>query len=278
MIKKTRIRRSAIAGSWYPGTAHALKETISRFLSNAERQNLAGELIALVSPHAGYVYSGQVAAYAYKQLEGATFDRVIVISPIHRMFVGRFAVTSADYYETPLGLASVDSEFIEALAEEIPIRRVTRDDEHSLEIQIPFLQYILEDFKLIPIMMGEQGWDACVLLSQALAKVLAGKKVLLVASSDLSHFHNHRTAVDLDSMLMDQINAFDPQGLSRALASRRCEACGGGPIVTTMLASKVLGADGATVLKYANSGDITGDRSSVVGYLAAAIHRGTQRP
>lgn len=274
MMEKARIRRSVIAGSWYPGTAQALRATLERFLSNVEPQPLPGELMALIAPHAGYIYSGQIAAYAYKQLEHNVFERVVVISPVHRMFVGRFAITSADYYETPLGLAAVDAEFVEALSQEIPIQRVTRDNEHSLEIQIPFLQYMLGDFKLTPIMMGDQDWETCVLLSQALAKIVNGKKVLLVASSDLSHFHGYRTAVRLDSIVQDYVKSFDPQGLSRALAARQCEACGGGPIVATMLTSKALGADGASVLKYANSGDVTGDHSSVVGYLAAAIYKG----
>ena len=273
MAERSRVRRSVIAGSWYPGTAGELRDTLRGFLENVEEQRLPGELVGLIAPHAGYVYSGQVAAYAYKQLENSGYDRVVVVSPVHRMFVGQFAMTSADYYETPLGTVTVDTEAVVALGRSIHIQRVTRDEEHSLEIQIPFLQHMLGDFRLTPIMMGDQGWDASQQLAESLADWIGTQRVLLVASSDLSHFHDYRTAVDLDSSVSERIEAYDPKGLSAALDSRRTEACGGGPIVATMLASQALGADAATVLKYANSGDVTGDRSSVVGYLSAAIHK-----
>ena len=273
MTEKSKIRRSVIAGSWYPGTAGALRDTLRGFLENVESQRLPGELMALIAPHAGYVYSGQVAAYAYKQLENTGYNRVVVISPVHRVFVVQFAVTSADFYETPLGTVAVDAEAVESLGRSIPIQCVTRDEEHSLEIQIPFLQHMLGDFRLTPIMMGDQSWEASEQLAEALAAWIGSERVLLVASSDLSHFHSYRIAVDLDSIVGERIEAYDPRGLSEALESRRTEACGGGPMVATMLASQALGADAATVLKYANSGDVTGDRSSVVGYLSAAIHK-----
>ena len=273
MAERSRVRRSVIAGSWYPGTAGELRDTLRGFLENVEEQRLPGELVGLIAPHAGYVYSGQVAAYAYKQLENSGYDRVVVVSPVHRMFVGQFAVTSADYYETPLGTVAVDTEAVEDLGQSIHVQRVTRDEEHSLEIQIPFLQHTLGDFRLTPIMMGDQGWQASQQLAESLADWIGTQRVLLVASSDLSHFHDYRTAVDLDSIVSERIEAYDPKGLSAALDSRRTEACGGGPIVAIMLASQALGADAATVLKYANSGDVTGDRSSVVGYLSAAIHK-----
>jgi AmmeMemoRadiSam system protein B len=270
------VRRSTIAGSWYPGTARALTGTIRDFLANVELEPLPGRLVALIAPHAGYVYSGQVAAHAYRYLEGSSHDRVIVISPVHRAYVGRFAVTSADSYETPLGKVPVDGEFVDALARELQIQRVSRDNEHSLEIQIPFLQHTLGEFRLTPIMMGEQGWDACARLADALVKIVDGVRVLLVASTDLSHFHAYRDAQRLDSVVVERIRQFDPEGLSRAMDAGRCEACGGGPVVATMLAGRSLGAEGATILKYANSGDVTGDQSSVVGYLAAALHEGQQ--
>ena len=277
MTQGARVRRSTIAGSWYPGTSRSLSDTIRGFLAKVELEPLPGKLVALISPHAGYVYSGQVAAHAYRHLEGSSFDRVIVISPVHSTYLGRYAVTSADFYETPLGTVPVDAELVDMLMQELPIQRVSRDHEHSLEIQIPFLQYTLGEFRLTPIMMGEQSWDACVRLAEALVKTIGRRQVLLVASSDLSHFNSYSAAQRLDSIVAESIRQFDPEGLSSALDESRCEACGGGPIIATMLAAKSLGADGATILKYANSGDVTDDRTSVVGYLAAALH-GSDQP
>ncbi|HID62607.1 MAG TPA: AmmeMemoRadiSam system protein B [Anaerolineae bacterium] len=267
------VRRSVIAGSWYPGTEGQLRKTVQGYLDNAEKEDLAGELIGLISPHAGYIYSGQVAAYAYKQLNGASFDAVAIISPVHRMFVGRFAATSADAYETPLGLVEVDAELVEAMDREIGLTRVPQDNEHSLEIQLPFLQVVLGQFRLLPIMMGDQDLSSCQKLGAALAKVLKGKNALLVASTDLSHFHNYDAAVRLDKIVLERVGAYDLEGLANDLGRGKCEACGGGPVIAVMLAAQELGADKAKVLKYMNSGDVTGDRSQVVGYMAAALCR-----
>jgi len=272
-INPRDIRRSVIAGTWYPGTKAELGRMLDGFLANAKKEELGGELMGLIAPHAGYVYSGQVAAYAYKQLEGLDFPTVAIVSPVHRMFVGRYAVTAKRYYETPLGLVEVDGELVDALDEAVGLNRVERDDEHSLEIQLPFLQRVLGRFKLLPVMMGDQSLPACRALGEALAGVLRGKRALLVASTDLSHFHPYDTAVRLDRVVLDHIEKFDPEGLALDLERGRCEACGGGPVIAVMLAAKALGANRARVLKYANSGDVTGDRGQVVGYAAGAIYR-----
>jgi len=262
-----------IAGSWYPGTEGQLRKTVQGYLDNVEKEELDGELIGLISPHAGYIYSGQVAAYAYKQLDGASYDAVSVISPVHRMFVGRFAATSAAAYETPLGLVEVDAQLVEAMDKEMDLTPVSRDNEHSLEIQLPFLQVVLGDFKLLPIMMGDQDLSSCQKLGTALAKVLKGKNVLLVASTDLSHFHNYNAAVRLDEIVLERVGAYEPEGLASDLKRGKSEACGGGPVIAVMLAAQELGANKAKVLKYMNSGDVTGDHSQVVGYMAAALYR-----
>lgn len=288
-IDPKNVRHSVIAGSWYPGTEGQLRKTVQGYLDNVEREEPDGELIGLISPHAGYIYSGQVAAYAYKQLDGASlrqpfdraqdraqdtaYDAVAVISPVHRMFMGRFAATSAAAYGTPLGLVEVDAELVEAVDQEIGLTRVSQDNEHSLEIQLPFLQVVLGEFKLLPIMMGDQDLSSCQKLGTALAKVLQGKNVLLVASTDLSHFHNYDAAVRLDEIILERVGAYDPEGLANDLRRGKCEACGGGPVIAVMLAAQELGANKAKVLKYMNSGDVTGDRSQVVGYMAAALYR-----
>jgi hypothetical protein len=155
----------------------------------------------------------------------------------------------------------------------VPLNRISQDMEHSLEIQLPFLQHVLNDFRLTPIMMGEQDWESASELGQALAKAIGKEHVLLVASTDLSHFHPYQEAVRLDQIVLDRISAYDPEGLARVLAVRQAEACGGGPVSAVMVAAQGLGANRAVVLKYMNSGDVTGDRSSVVGYAAAALLR-----
>lgn len=265
------VRKSAIAGTWYPGTARELGATVDRFLSGVDRTSLDGRLLGVISPHAGYTYSGQVAAYAYRELQGLSFDVVAVISPMHRMYVGPYVINAADYYETPLGLVEVDRTLIDALAADVPLSLVEWDDEHSLEIQLPFLQRVLPPFKLLPVMQGDQSLPACEVLADGLAKVLRGKNALLVASTDLSHFHAYQAATVLDHVVRTYIEAYDPEGLARALQDGDAEACGGGPVASVMLAARALGANRATILNYANSGDVTGDLRRVVGYLSAAI-------
>ncbi len=267
------VRKPVIAGTWYPGRPEELRRMISDFLARVEVEPVPGELKGLIAPHAGYIYSGQVAAYAYKQLEGRSFDTVVVVHPSHRLYLDGYALTAAAFYETPLGQVPLDEDIIARLDEELHFIFLKADQEHSLEIQLPFLQHVLGNFKLVPIMMGDQSLGQCQKLASALVRVLEGRKALLVASSDLSHFYSYRTAVSLDRVIISQVESYDPEGLARALASGKAEACGGGPIVAVMLASKGLGADKARVLKYANSGDVTGDFSSVVGYMAAAFYR-----
>ena len=270
-VDRSQVRPSVIAGSWYPGRPAELRTTIERYLANVEPTELEGELVGLIAPHAGYIYSGQVAAYAYKQLEGRDFDLVALISPIHQMYMGTYMVTSYAYYETPLGLVPVATDLVDELAEELNLVRVQRDGEHSLEIQLPFLQYVLGEFRLLPVMLGDQDWGSCQRLASALAPLLTREKALLVASTDLSHFHPYDRAVQLDRRVLERVEAFDPRGLSEDLRARRCEACGGGPVIAVMLATQELGAKRARVLCYANSGDVTGDHSQVVGYMAAAL-------
>jgi hypothetical protein len=268
------VRKSPIAGSWYPGTPEALARDVDRYLAQATAAELPGELVGLIAPHAGYVYSGPVAAYAYKLLENRSFDAVVVVSPSHRTHYRGNAITDKRAYWTPLGTVPVDEELVAALAQHVPVSRVPQDEEHSLEIQLPFLQRTLaEGWKLLPIMMGDHSLPACRILGAGLAAALKDRSVLLVASTDLSHFHNEAAARRLDQVILNRVNAFDPEGLADDLALSICEACGGGPVIAVMLAARVLGATGSTALRYATSADVTGDRTSVVGYMAAAITR-----
>ncbi len=270
------IRRSVIAGSWYPGSASALASTIDGFLAAVDEGPVEGELKGLISPHAGYSYSGGVAAYAYQQLKGQTYTTVVIVSPIHQYYRGRYLVTGHQYYETPLGLVQVDADLVSKLDEEVELTFVEQDAEHSLEIQLPFLQHMLGEFTLLPVMMGDQELRACRELSAAVTKVLGEDNALLVASSDLAHLHDYQEVVAHDRYVQKFVSDFDPEGLASSLAKNEAQACGGGPIVTVMLAAKERGADRAKVLKHMNSGDVTGMRTPgqyTVGYLAGVIYK-----
>jgi AmmeMemoRadiSam system protein B/AmmeMemoRadiSam system protein A len=271
-----QIRESVIAGTWYPGSGSLLQQEVQDYLAQASAPDLKGRVIALISPHAGYRYSGQVAAYAYKILEKQKFATVVVIAPSHRSYFRGVSVYDRGGYRTPLGVVPLDRELISALEErEGRIRYVpeAHAQEHSLEIQLPFLQVLLPGFKLVPLIMGNQDFVTCQWLAEALGDCIKEKNrsVLVVASSDLSHFHPYQQARKLDQVVLDRVGEFDPRGLSDSLAEGKCEACGGGPMVTAMLTARRLGAKNSQVLHYANSGDVTGDHSSVVGYMAAAL-------
>ena len=275
-MSKQNIRESVIAGSWYPGDPARLTKDIQGYLAQVPEHKIDGELVALISPHAGYQYSGQVAAYAYKLLEGKHYDIVVIVAPSHRAYFKGASVYPLGGFRTPLGIVPVAEEITKDLLKKSPLINSlpqAHSQEHSLEIQLPFLQVVLKDFRLVPIVMGEQDLATCEELGRVIAAEIKGKNALVIASTDLSHFHPYDKAKALDQVVLDRVNAFDPEGLSRELGQGSCEACGGGPVVAVMLAARALGADKGEVLHYANSGDVTGDRSSVVGYMAAVLSK-----
>ncbi len=275
------IRRSVIAGSWYPGTAKQLARTIDEYLARVPPPDGKGELLGLISPHAGYVYSGQTAAYAYRQLDGRRYDTVVLLGPSHRAWVGDYAVSTEDAYETPLGLVPLDRAFIAALREQVHVRGVMRDVEHSLEIQLPFLQRQLEEFTLVPIMMSADDPATARRLAAALSRIIRqrreqGQRVLLVASSDMHHIENYDEVVRRDRPVVEAIAAYDLDTLTRLLMAPGCSVCGRMPILTVLHAARDLGANAARILHHTNSGDVTGQRRAgqyTVGYLAAAVFR-----
>ena len=266
-------RASIHAGTWYPGNKEELKKMLQTFMTNA-RGKLAGEVYGLVVPHAGYIYSGPVAAFAYKIVEGQEYDDVIVIGPSHHHgFFGASVDTMAGR-ETPLGRVDYDLELAKNIIKQnkgITYEPEAHSQEHSTEIQVPFLQMVLTKFKLIEIVVGNQDYKTCEMLSDAIATAIKGKKVLIVASSDLSHYHSQKEAERLDNLVIDAVSNYDPKILYKRLSDDSCEACGGGPIITAMLLTKKMGATAAKPLRYATSGNTSGDFSQVVGYLAATF-------
>lgn len=272
-----QIRKPAVAGMFYPGNPETLEREVAVFLENAAPEPDAHEIFGLIAPHAGYMYSGGVAARAYRQVMDRQYDVVVVISPSHHVYFEKVSVYNGDFYETPLGTIPVDKELSLLLAESDPQLIYSsighEGQEHALEVQLPFLQHVLDDFRLIPIVMGNQSYDNILALSDALSKVLSGQKALIVASSDLSHYHPYDVAVRLDSIVIEHVNNFTEDRLYDDLASGVCEMCGGGPVIAMMKACRNLGADKAKVILYRNSGDVTDERSQVVGYLAAMVYR-----
>ena len=270
------IRKSVIAGTWYPGDPSTLAGDIRRYLEKVPAQAVGGPVVGLVSPHAGYAYSGQIAAHGYRLVEGRRYDAVVVIGPSHRVLFRGASVWPSGGYETPLGVVPVDSELAGAILGADPVLNSDRKPhaaEHSVEIQLPFLQVVLGTFAFVPVVMGTQDLQTCEAVAGAIFQAAKGKNVLVVGSSDLSHFHTYEQAKRLDQAVVDLVEKRDYRGLSRELEDGSCEACGGGPVVTAMLYAEKSGARGVKVLQYANSGDVTGDRRQVVGYLSAAFFK-----
>jgi MEMO1 family protein len=272
------VREAVVNGTFYPDNPEKLTGQIKKYLDNAEFETIEGAITGMISPHAGYVYSGQVAAYGMKALSGSPYDTVIVIAPSHRKRFEGAAVMVKGSYRTPLGLVGIDEETAAAVIREGNDIFSDRDAhilEHALEVQIPFLQVVLKDFKIVPIIMGTQETHICNILSAALHKVIngSGKRFLVVGSSDLSHYYPYDHAKKLDEIVIRCLEKYDIQGMTDAFDAEKCEACGKGPIITTMLLSKLLGATKSRVLKYANSGDVSGDKSSVVGYVSAVFYK-----
>ena len=283
---KPTVRQPAVAGQFYPAQPDELQRMVDDFVAQAAVPNLSGQIVALIAPHAGYIYSGKVAAHSYALLKGQKFERVVVIAPSHFEAFPFNSVYNGDAYATPLGDVEVDKEFAAKLAKMSPLIELSsrghtpmqQQGEHALEVELPFLQRMLGKFKLVPIVMGEQNYETERALGVSLAKMIQGTHTLIVASSDLSHYHPYEEASKIDHKTLKAIERWDYLSLSLNLESRVWEACGGGPIVAAMIAAERLGARQATVLKYANTGDVTGDHSRVVGYGAVALVKSESRP
>ena len=268
------VRPSPIAGTWYEGHAKTLAHTVDEYLNNAQLPELHGEVVAVIAPHAGHIYSGPVAGYAFAALRGLSPNLVAVISPFHNLARYPLITTAHDAYSTPLGNIEVDKSVLAELSSylDIPITPVFADKEHSLEIELPFLQRALKgDFKLLPIMVRAQEMDVAQKLGHALAQVLKDKNAVLVASTDLSHFYDQATANMLDTEMLRRIGAFDPEAIFEAERTGKAFACGYAAVAAVLWAARELGANKVQVLRHATSGDVTGDYSSVVGYGAAVV-------
>ncbi len=282
--RPSRIRQPVVEGSFYPDSKSELTNMISHYLENAKDVDVNGDIKGIWVPHAGYEFSGQVAANAYRLVQGLSFDAVIVVGPSHYVHLNGGSVGNWDVYQTPLGYASVDTEIVRAIQSEnsrISFVPAAHRYEHSIEVQIPFIQTVLPEVPIVPIIVGVLSYDEVKDIAEVLVRAVSGKNVLFVASSDMSHFPRYQDAYDVDLRMLDTIRNNDPKDILKVHTSimqedvpvLECVLCGPSALMTVMLASKAFETDAVEILPYANSGDITGERQRVVGYGAAVFYK-----
>ncbi|MFH1046020.1 MAG: AmmeMemoRadiSam system protein B [Candidatus Omnitrophota bacterium] len=270
-----QIKMPVVSGTFYPDSPKILAERIKQFLDWAEVEKNSKKVIALISPHAGYDYSGAVAAYGYKLIKGSPYRSVIIIGPSHYVRFDGISVYPEGSWQTPLGNVPVDSELAQVLIQfnpKISFVEPAFKQEHSLEVQLPFLQMVLDNFKIVPIATGEFSYENCEILSQALLEVTKDRDdILVVVSSDLSHYHPYDEAQGIDNHTINSLKEGDTKALFNRFVLEECQACGAAGLISVLLYAQAQGPYDLQVLKYANSGDVTGDKTKVVGYTSAAI-------
>ncbi len=274
MIDQSFIRPPAAAGMFYPDDADQLRNEVSGLISSEPPIKLSGSVFALVVPHAGYMYSGYTAARAFALLQGLKIGTIVLVGPSHREYFDGISVFPGAAYQTPLGTVVVDEEMRTEMLQKFSVVQCSiqgHRGEHSLEVQLPFIQHVAHESKILPIIMGDQRRNYCTQLAEVLAETVRGKNALLVASSDLSHYYPYEVAQGIDAVALSSLRQLNEEQLMHDLETERAEACGGGPIVTVLSAAKIIGADKCSILHSCNSGDITGDRDTVVGYVSAAL-------
>ncbi|MCX5715806.1 MAG: AmmeMemoRadiSam system protein B [Candidatus Omnitrophica bacterium] len=270
-------KKADLAGSWYPADAGELKAELEGFIDRANPPKIDGHILGLISPHAGYDYSGPVAGFAFKAVKGKDYKTVIILGFSHRKFFDGVSVYDRGIFETPLGSVGVDSEFAKKLTSAgnyISFYPQLFKDENSVEMMIPLVQTALPAAKIVPVAFGTQDFRLCEILAAALAAAIGNRQdVLVIASTDMSHYHTYKEANEIDDFCIKVIKNFDPKALYGETKLGTAELCGSMPVAALMLVMQRLGADGIEILKHENSGDVTGDKTRVVGYVAAAFYK-----
>ena len=270
------VRRTSVAGTWYPDNPVRLVAHLDGYLDRAQVDDSAGRPRAIVVPHAGLMYSGPVAAFAYNVARRHQHSAIVLVGPSHFVPFRGVSIWPDGAWDTPLGSVSVDGDLATAIASEWPHivdLPAAHGREHSLEMQMPFVAHLFPGVPIVPMVMGHQTRETAFALGAAIGRAVAAHTpdALLVASSDLSHYEDALTAAGLDRVVIQKVESLDADGLMQAIEAEPRHACGGGPMVAVIDAARRLGATQARLLQYADSGDVSGDKSSVVGYMAAAI-------
>ena len=282
--KEKSVRQPVVAGQFYPSGKKELAEMISRFLGQVELPEIKGQIRALIAPHAGYVYSGSVAAYGFKAIQGQNIKKVILIGPSHHQYLSGAVIDGYDAWQTPLGQVDLDADLRDILVKENSLFKVDsgpHQPEHCLEVEVPFLQIVLKDFKILPILVSRLSEDELEKVSQTLAKYV-DEEALLIASSDMSHYPPYQQANYTDKKVIEAILTGQVAKLQETIGQTAKEditnlstcLCGRGAVEVIMETARKIGAQKIELLKYANSGDAAvGDKSQVVGYSAIAFFR-----
>lgn len=274
------IRKSAVAGSFYPDNPQKLKLLIHEYLERQTIDFSYETIIAAVVPHAGYIYSGRIAADVYRIYKSLKLETVILLGVNHRYagFKGLSMMHQGEY-QTPLGSVKIDHQLagqISNLYGGIPFVKEVHEKEHSIEVQIPFLQSVMNDFKIIPIIMSDYSKETCEKLAGVLNQTLNPKNQGLIASTDLSHFHTQKKAYQLDEVGIRSIESLDVDKFYRDYCDGKTEFCGFGPVLTAMFYSKKYLSVKSKILNYAHSGEVNGDLTQVVGYLSAVFYESNE--
>jgi AmmeMemoRadiSam system protein B len=251
-----------------------LTTTVERLLDDAPDRQLSGSVLGLVVPHAGYVYSGAVAAAAYRLVRGAEFERVVVFGPAHRYHFRGSSIGRFDAYQTPLGEVPVDTETVKDLIDRRECARFhpeAHQGEHSIEVQLPFLQVAIGAVPIVPVLIGDCAFQTCGRLIASLHQALSGRRVLYIASTDLSHYHSYEEAEQRDSHTLEVVQSGDAERFHGLAEIGECELCGASAVSALMLLSNVREGARPILLSRTNSGEVTGDRSRVVGYASLAL-------
>ena len=264
-------RNPAVAGQFYPGSPEEIRRVLAQYIDQGAEKR---ECIAVVAPHAGYIYSGRIAGETFSRV--MLPERVIILAPNHTGRGRMISIYPGDAWNTPLGKVPVDKELNKLLLDASDL--IEEDEqahvrEHSAEVQVPFLQYLQPGVMISVMVLATREYDALSVLGGAIASAVrnAGEKVLIVASSDMTHFESQKIANEQDRAAIEKIESLDPLGLLETVLSRGITMCGVGPVTTALVAALELGAHSAELTGYETSGDITGDLSSVVGYAGFLV-------
>jgi AmmeMemoRadiSam system protein B/AmmeMemoRadiSam system protein A len=270
------VRKPVCAGSWYDNSPEALSRQLDGYLLQANADAPTEGIVGLIVPHAGYMYSGKVAAHAYRLVHGKNYDTVIIIGPSHHFGFRGCSIYPKGGYETPLGVAEIDEALASEISEASGFKFIPKAhaDEHSVEMQVPFVQKVLPEAKIVPIVMGAPSKKTVSSLAEAFAKTLNKKNALIIASTDLSHFFTKNKANTVDSETRSLIESMDTDTILKKMGRQENIMCGGGPVAAVLLYAKKVGNPKVKTLTYADSSQAGGDESRVVGYMAASIYAG----